>query len=150
MTIAAQSLDGPAETSAFRVGLLVVTQPWSRPTPGGAKLTAGYLQIANTGTEPDRLIGGSAQIADRLELHTTEMDHGIARMRALHEGIEIPAGETTELRPGGKHVMFMNLKSSVTLGDSFVATLVFEKAGPLVVVFSVRNQAAADDADAGR
>jgi len=139
--IDAESGDGPAEKGGYRVGSLVVTEPWSRPTPGGARLTAGYLRIVNTGTEPDRLIGGSARIADQLELHSSETDNGISRMRPLRDGIEIPAGETIELRPGGKHLMFAHLRNSVAQGERFEATLVFEKAGPLVVEFDVRNHA---------
>ncbi len=141
----ADSEAAPTEKGAYRVGPLVVTRPWSRPTPGGARLTAGYLRIANTGTEPDRLIGGSARIAGELELHGSEMDDGIARMRAMREGIEIPAGATIELRPGGKHLMFAHLSNSVALGERFEATLVFEKAGPLVVEFAVRDHAATDE-----
>lgn len=143
----ADSEDAPAEKGAYRVGPLVVTRLWSRPTPGGARLAAGYLRIANTGSEPDRLIGGSARIAGQLELHVAEMDEGIARMRALREGIEIPAGATIELGPGGKHLMFAQLRNAVAQGERFEATLVFEKAGPLVVEFDVRNRASADDTD---
>jgi copper(I)-binding protein len=139
--IGAESGDGPAGKADYRIGSLVVTEPWSRPTPGGARLTAGYLRIVNTGTEPDRLIGGSARIADQLELHGSEIDDGISRMRPLREGIEIPAGATIELRPGGKHLMFAHLRNAVAQGERFEATLVFEKAGPLVVEFSVRNHA---------
>jgi copper(I)-binding protein len=136
-----------SEARAFRVGPLVVTGPWTRPSPGGARLTAGYLRIANTGSEPDRLIGGSARIAGKLEIHASDSSGGIARMRALHDGIEIPAGATIELEPGGKHLMFASLEHAVGQGEVFEATLVFEKAGPLVVEFDVRNHAKVDDPD---
>lgn len=148
--VAADTEDGATENGAYRVGPLVVTGLWSRPTPGGARLTAGYLRIANTGNEPDRLIGGSALIAERFEIHASDVNDGVARMRALRDGIEIPAGETIELRPGGKHLMFAQLKNSVSQGERFEATLVFEKAGPLAVAFDVRIHADTDEPETER
>jgi copper(I)-binding protein len=129
-----------AEHRAFRAGSLIVMRAWSRPTLGSSRLTAGYLQIANTGTEPDRLIGGSAGIAEQLEIHAAEVRDGISRMRSLPEGIEIPAGATVDLRPGGRHLMFGELRDAVVAGERFEATLVFEKAGPIVVEFDVQNR----------
>jgi copper(I)-binding protein len=133
------------EASAYRIGALVVTRPWLRPAPRGARSTAGYLVISNLGNDSDRLIGASAKIAGELEIHASEVTDGIARMRAMREGIEIPAHSTVELRPGGKHLMFGHLDNMVGPGERFEATLLFEKAGPLVVVFDVRNDAAAED-----
>lgn len=143
--VVADTEHGATDNGAYRVGPLVVTGLWSRPTPGAARLTAGYLRIANNGSEPDRLIGGSALIAERFEIHASDVNDGVARMRALREGIEIPAGETIVLRPGGKHLMFAQLKNSVSQGERFEATLVFEKAGPLAVTFDVRTHADADE-----
>jgi copper(I)-binding protein len=148
--VGADTEDGATESGAYRVGSLVVTRLWSRPTPGGARLTAGYLRIANNGSEPDRLIGGSALIAERFEIHASDVNDGVARMRALREGIDIPAGETIELRPGGKHLMFAQLKNSVSQGEKFEATLVFEKAGPLAVAFEVRIHADPDELEIER
>lgn len=150
-TIAVGDLDDRAGAQpVYRVGALVVSRLWSRPTPGGARLTAGYLRITNTGSEPDRLIGGSAMIAGELEIHASEAKEGIARMRALREGLEIPAGATIELRPGGEHLMFGHLRTAIALGERFEATLVFEKAGPLVVEFDVRARAGDEASDRER
>jgi copper(I)-binding protein len=139
------SAEGEAEVGTveaedgYRTGPIVVSGLWARPNPGGTRLTAGYLKIANTGSEPDRLIGGCSSIAHRIEIHASDVTDGIVRMRTLHDGVEILPGETIELRPGGKHLMFAQLENSIAQGQKFEAVLVFEKAGPLAVEFSVRG-----------
>lgn len=143
----AHAAEATTPKAAYQVGSLVVTRLWSRPTFGAARLTAGYLRIANTGTEPDRLIGGFTAIAGELEIHASEVTDGVSRMRPLREGVEIPAGDTIELGPGGKHLMFARLTAPVAQGESFAATLVFEKAGSVVVEFAVRSHPDTDDAE---
>src|SRR5258708_10605646 len=57
----------PACAEEIKAGDLVITQAWSRATPGGAKVAGGYLTIENKGSAPDRLIGGSADVADKVQ-----------------------------------------------------------------------------------
>jgi copper(I)-binding protein len=63
----------PVRAEEVRAGDLVITQAWSRATPGGAKIGGGYLTIENKGSTPDRLIGGSAEIAGKIEVHEMAM-----------------------------------------------------------------------------
>jgi hypothetical protein len=124
-----------AETHS--TGGLQIGNPWARATPSGATVGAGYLTIINSGKEPDRLIGGSAVPAARFEVHTTVLEHGVAKMRPV-TSIEIKPGETIELRPGGMHVMFMGLKQPLKQGQRVRGTLVFEKAGTVEIEFAVQ------------
>ena len=123
--------------SELKIGDLEIHQPWSRATPKGAKVGAGYLVIKNTGKTADRLIGGEMQAAKRVEVHEMKLDKGIMRMRPLKSGLEILPGQSVALKPGGYHLMFMGLSSAIKKGEPFKATLVFEKAGRVELEFAV-------------
>jgi copper(I)-binding protein len=112
-----------------KAGALEITAAWSRATPKGAKVGGGYLKITNTGTQPDRLTGGSMAAADKVEVHEMSMKNGVMKMQELANGLEIKPGETVELKPGGLHLMFVNLKKPLTEGEHVKATLNFAKAG---------------------
>lgn len=118
----------------YRQGALRVEQVWTRATPRSAPVAVGYLRIINEGREADRLIGGEFARAGRVEVHETVEEGGVARMRRVN-GVEIAPGASVELRPGGLHMMFMELKSGVSAGESVAGALVFEKAGRLAVEF---------------
>jgi copper(I)-binding protein len=126
----------------YKVGSLNIADPWSRATPKGATVGAGYMKITNTGTTPDRLISGSADVAPTFEVHEMTMDNGVAKMRPIKGGLEIKPGETIELKPGSFHVMFVGLKKPLTAGDHIKAALLFEKAGTVNVEYDVRAMAA--------
>lgn len=128
----------PAPRQVYKAGALVIESPWSRATPGGAKVGGGYMRITNTGTMPDRLIGGSTLLSARFELHEMSMQSDVMRMRRLETGLEIPPGKTVELKPGGSHAMFLDLKQPLKEGERLKGTLVFEKAGTVPVEYSVR------------
>ena len=97
------------------------------------------MTITNSGSAPDRLVGGSTEIAGEFEIHEMTMDKGVMRMRPIAKGLEIKPGQTVEFRPGGNHVMFVDLKKPLTKGDRVKATLTFEKAGKLEVEFTVEG-----------
>lgn len=120
----------------FKAGDLVIETPWARATPGGAKVGGGYLKITNKGTAPDKLIGGSLLRAGSVEVHEMAMENNVMKMRRL-EGLEIKPGQTIELKPGGYHLMFMQLKEGLKAGETVKGTLVFEKAGSVAVEFRV-------------
>ena len=105
----------------------------------GAKVTAGYLDITNTGAADDRLIAVEYDGAGRAEIHTMEMENGIMKMRPLKDGLIIPAGETVSLAPGGLHLMFMKLKALPKAGDHGQLTLEFERAGPVTIMAHVKT-----------
>jgi copper(I)-binding protein len=132
---------------AYRVGALVIEAPWSRATPGGAKVAGGYMRITNAGTEPDRLVGGSLPAAARFAVHEMSMQREVMRMRPLESGLEIKPGATVELKPGGYHIMFMDLTEPLKEGQTLKGTLVFEKAGAVTVEYAVRGIAARGEAE---
>ncbi|NNM73626.1 DUF1775 domain-containing protein [Enterovirga aerilata] len=134
---AAPAQGAASHGTVLRAGALVIESPWTRATPGGAKVAGGYLRVTNTGTEPDRLVGASAEIAGRGEVHEMSTENGVMKMRELAGGIEIRPGQTVELKPGGLHLMFMDLKAALKEGDTIRGTLVFEKAGTVAVTFRV-------------
>jgi copper(I)-binding protein len=132
----------PLSAHDYRIGDLKIDHPWARATPGGARVAGGYMTITNTGKEPDRLIGGSAVPAGIFEVHEMKMEGNVMRMRALSNGLEIKPGQTVELKPGGLHVMFIDLKSPLKEGDSIKGTLVFKKAGTIEVEYKVEARGA--------
>ena len=128
---------GAAPATAFRAGPLVIEAHWSRATPGRAQVAGGYMRITNTGSEPDRLVGGTAAVAGRFEVHEMSMTEGVMRMRPVEGGLVIRPGETVELKPGGYHAMLMDLRQPLKEGDTVKGTLVFEKAGPMAIEYRV-------------
>jgi len=126
-----------ADADSFKVGDLTVATPWTRATPGGAKVAGGYLNITNSGSAADKLVGGVTDISDRVEVHEMSMSGGVMQMRPLNEGLEVKAGQTVELKPGGYHMMFLDLKRQLKEGETVKATLQFEKAGKVDVTFKV-------------
>ena len=122
-----------------RAGDLVITQGWSRATPGGAKVGGGYLTIENKGATADRLIGGSAEIASKVQLHEMAMNNGVMTMRPLDKGLSIEPGKTVKLAPGGLHLMLLDLKNPLKQGDRVPVTLEFEKAGKVSLSLDVQG-----------
>lgn len=131
----------------FKAGPLKIGHPWSRATPAGAKVGGGYLTIENTGTAPDRLVSVAAPFAARSEIHEMATKDGIMTMRPLENGVEVPAGGKVEFKPGGYHIMFMELKQPLKQGETVKGTLTFEKAGSVDVEFKVDSIAAKGGAD---
>lgn len=126
------------KTAAYKIGALVVDAPWARATPAGAQVGAGYLKVTNTGSEPDRLVGGSLANAASVEMHETQMTGGVAKMRRVDNGVEIKPGQSIEFAPGGYHLMLVGLKQPLKNGDVLPGTLVFERAGTLTLEYRVR------------
>ena len=128
----------------FLAGSLTILDPWSRATPGGATIGAGYLVVENHGTEPDRLLRAGSELFAAGELHETSIHAGVARMRPTGSLGIAPNGRL-ELKPNGYHLMLTGLKRPLREGERFTATLVFEKAGPVPVTFVVRSMGANAD-----
>ena len=129
----------PSRAEDVKAGDLLITQAWSRATPGGAKIAGGYLTIENKGTTPDRLIKGTADISGKVEVHEMAMNNGVMTMRELDKGLAIEPGKTVKLAPGGYHLMLMDLKGALKQGDKVAVTLEFEKAGKVTVPFDVQG-----------
>jgi hypothetical protein len=122
-----------------KAGDLVISQAWSRATPGGAKIGGGFLTIENKGSAPDKLVGVSAEAAGKVEVHEMAMDGGVMKMRPVEGGLTIDPGKTVKLAPGGLHLMMMDLKSPLKQGDKLPVTLQFEKAGKVAVTLDVQG-----------
>jgi copper(I)-binding protein len=118
-----------------------VEAAWARPTVEGQAAGGGFLKITG-GSGADRLLSASTGVSKTTELHTMEMEGNVMRMRPI-TALDIPAGGTVELKPGGKHVMFMGLAQPLKAGTSFPLTLRFEKAGEVKVDVQVAAQAPA-------
>ena len=132
------SLGGAAQAHEYKLGDLLVDHPWARASIGQAPNGAAYMTITTEGQETDRLLGVESDAAKRVELHTHLMDDGVMKMRPV-EAIEIAPGEPTLLQPGGLHVMLMGLKAPLRLGESFLMTLVFERAGRVEVEVKIEE-----------
>lgn len=129
---------GGVAAEDYRLGPIKIEQPWSRATPKGARVAGGYLKITNTGTEPDRLVGGTAPFAGGFEIHEMSMDGGVMKMRMLRNGVEIKSGATVEFKPESYHLMFTGLTRPLVKGERLKGTLVFEKAGTVEVEYVVQ------------
>jgi hypothetical protein len=132
-------LGGPAQAQEVKAGDLVITQPWSRATPGGAKIAGGYLTIENKGAAPDRLVGVAGDVAGKVEIHEMAMNNGVMTMRPLDKGLAIEPGKTVKLAPGGYHLMLMDLKTPLKQGDKVPLTLEFEKGGKVALSLDVQG-----------
>jgi hypothetical protein len=121
----------------YAAGSIKVSQVWARVPPAGAKVAGGFMTLTNTGKEADRLIGGTALVAGRFEVHEMRMSDGIMKMRELKDGLEIKPGETVALKPGSYHIMLMDLKAPLVAGTPFKGTLVFAKGGTIEIEFQV-------------
>jgi periplasmic copper chaperone A len=129
------------EHQAYEVGPIRIEAPWIRATPTGAQVAGGYMKIQNTGKEPDRLVGGTTGIAGKFEVHEMKMSGNVMKMRELDKGLELPPGQSVELKPGSYHLMLMDLKQPAKAGDRIKGTLVFEKAGKVEIEYTVRGMA---------
>jgi copper(I)-binding protein len=138
-TLLSYALATPARAEEVKAGDLVISQAWSRATPGGAKIGGGYLTIENKGSAADRLIGGSADIAAKAELHEMAVNNGVMKMRPLDKGLAIEPGKTVKLAPGGYHLMLLDLKRPLKQGEQVPVTLEFEKAGKVKLSLDVQG-----------
>lgn len=137
LTIA--SFSASALSQEVKVGDLTLVHPWARATAPGAPVSGGYMKITNAGTAPDYLIGGSADFAEKVEIHEMVMDGDVMKMRPVEGGLEVPAAGEVELKPGGYHVMFIGMKKQLLPDTMEHARLVFKNAGEVDVQLSVEE-----------
>jgi copper(I)-binding protein len=102
-----------------------VKEAWARTTVQGQKASGAFMKL--TAKEATRLVSVSSPVAGVTEVHEMKMDGDVMRMRAL-AGLDLPAGQTVELKPGGYHVMLMDLKTALRKDSSIPLTLVFKNA----------------------
>ena len=139
--IAAGALLGAALAAEVRSPTVQVDSAWARATVAGQRAGGGYVRIENRAATADRLISARSPAAERVEIHAMSMEGDVMRMRQI-DGIDLPAGGMVELKPGGFHLMFMELKAPLQAGTRFPLTLRFEKAGELAVTVAVETPGA--------
>lgn len=127
-----------AMATDYKVGSIAIISPWSRATPKGAPTAIGYMTIKNAGTVPDRLIGGSVEVAKEFQLHSMAMENGVAKMREL-KAVDLGPGQKVEFKPGGSHVMFVGLKQPLHEGEHVKGALTFEHAGTVQIEYDVQG-----------
>lgn len=113
-----------------------IEKPWARATAPGANVAGGYMLIRNAGAAGDRLVSASSPAAAKVELHVHINDNGVMKMREV-PAYDVPAKGSFELKPGGAHLMFMDLKRPFKEGEKVAVKLKFEKAGELSAEFHV-------------
>ena len=126
-----------AQAADFESNGLELNDLWVRASVPGQVNGAGYLQIANKTTHADRLLSVQSDAATRIELHNVITENGVAQMRQV-QGIDIPAGGSARLSPGGYHVMFLQLTAPFKQDAQVPVVLKFEKAGEVRVNFTVK------------
>lgn len=122
-----------------REGGLRIIDPWTRATPPGASVGAGYMTIANGGAKPVRLISADSVVAERVEIHAMSMEGGVMRMRPLSDGLDVPAGGEVELKPSGMHLMMIGMKRPLIEGETVAIVLVFDGGVRLEAKLSVEG-----------
>lgn len=111
--------------SAPALGQVNVAEPWVRGTVAQQKATGAFMKI--TAPSTSRLVQASSPVAGVVEIHEMAMVDNVMKMRAI-AGLDLPAGKPVELKPGGYHVMLMDLKQQLKPGETVPITLVFEGA----------------------
>jgi len=134
---AAQLAAAEADAGDYDVGSIHIAQPWARATPKGTSSGAGYMTVTNNGTTPDRMTCVSSDAAAQCQVHSMSMEGGVMKMRPAEGGLEIKPGETVTLKPGGLHVMFVDLKHALEQGKTVEAKLKFDKAGTVDVAYPI-------------
>ena len=113
-----------------------IDQAWARATAPGAPVAGGYMTIRNKASAPDRLVGASSSAAAKVELHVHIKEGEVVKMRQV-PAYDIPANGSFELKPGGAHLMFMQITRPFKEGEKVPVKLRFEKAGEVSVEFAV-------------
>jgi periplasmic copper chaperone A len=126
-----------AAAAEYQLGSLQITQPWARATPKGAASGAAYMTVKNTGAKAVRLRCVSSDSAAKCEIHEMSMAGGVMRMRPVEGGLEIKAGQTVTLQPGGFHMMLTGLKAPLQEGKMLEATLEADGGGTAQVEFPI-------------
>lgn len=116
-------LAGLAQAQSPGPSAIQVKEPWVRGTVAQQKATGAFMQLS--APQDMRLIEARSPVAGVVELHEMAMDNNVMKMRAV-PGIDIPAGKGAELKPGGFHVMLLDLKKQLKEGDTVPLTLVLE------------------------
>ena len=128
--LAAPAAGDEPQLCECREGLEMESTPWVRLMPGD--MTGGYFVLRNDGEQDYRIVAAQAPISEVVELHEHAHVDGVMRMRQV-EGLDLPAGETLVLEPGGLHLMFIGLHEPLTAGDWIPVILEFDDGGTMEI-----------------
>jgi len=123
---------GPALACEEKTETLTISHPWTRATAPSQKVGAVFMEISTIGDTTDRLIGVESPDAEIVQIHRHTMVDGVVRMRPV-DGVDIPAKGEAVLKPGGLHIMLINLKAPLLEETVIPLTLKFEKAGTVAI-----------------
>jgi copper(I)-binding protein len=137
LMVAAQC--GASSAATSRGPQIKVMEPWARPSPIVSGNGAVYMQLMNEGGSDDILLSAETDVAEVVELHETKMEGDVMKMQPVSK-IEVPAGGSTTLKPGGLHIMLINLKQQLIPGEKITLTLNFEKSGPMTIEAEIREE----------
>jgi len=133
-------LAGMAQAQSAKVGSVQIENAYTRSTVPGQMVAGGFMKIENKGAV-DQLISASSPVAGEVQLHEMAMEGNVMKMRQVKE-VVVPAGGAVELKPGGMHLMFMNIKAPLTAGETVPVKLKFAKAGEVEVKMPVNAMGA--------
>ena len=133
-------LAGMAQAQSAKVGSVQIENAYTRSTVPGQMAAGGFMKIENKGAV-DQLISASSPVAGEVQLHEMAMEGNVMKMRQVKE-VVVPAGGAVELKPGGMHLMFMNIKAPLTAGETVPVKLKFAKAGEVEVKMPVNAMGA--------
>lgn len=125
----------PAVTDGTKVGNLTISGEWVRPTTN--EVSAAYLTVHNSG-EADALVKASTPLTSTVQLHEVITEGSSSKMQEKPGGFPVPADGMLELKPGGFHIMMMDLKAPIEIGQTVSLTLTFEKAGEVAIEAPVK------------
>ena len=124
--------------TALAQSAIEISDPYARTSRPGAPTGAAFMVLKNTGSEDDRLISASSDIAARVELHTHINQDGVMKMRQVQQ-IELAAGGTTELKPGGLHIMLIDVPKRLHVDDEVGIKLVFDDGSSQAISAPVKS-----------
>ncbi|MGL4489981.1 MAG: copper chaperone PCu(A)C [Rhizobiaceae bacterium] len=128
----------PEKTGAtVTKGDITVSGSWTKAMLPSQPAGGGYLIIENKGAAADRLLSATSTVTTNLQIHEMAMEGDVMKMRELPDGLEVPAGGKVELKPGGFHLMFMDMTKGFKEGETVAVILKFEKAGDVSVELPV-------------
>jgi copper(I)-binding protein len=134
-TVIGIAFSGAAIAQNASMGSIKVENAYTRATVPGQQVAGGFMKIENKGAA-DQLVSASSPVAGEVQLHEMAMDGNVMKMRQVKD-IAVPAGGAVELKPGGMHLMFMNIKAPLTAGETVPVKLKFAKAGEVEVKMPV-------------
>src|SRR5205823_8427724 len=138
LSIALLSFAVPLDAQCDAQSDLRIEHPYARATPPGARSGGAYLTIENRGGTADRLIHVATPVAGEAEVHSMSMEGNVMRMRAI-SAVDVPPHATTTLKPGGYHIMLLDLTRPLVPGEAIPLTLTFERAGTIDVTARVES-----------